>query len=84
MSARTRVSDCWSGTSTTCMNREYFSRPAKKMTFSSCPSAKRTRHSPKSNWTYSPGSPSKRTRGSASGGGRNRFTSADMALLLPV
>ncbi len=53
MSERTTVSEFWFGTTSTCMNREYFKRPAKKMIFSRRSPSSFTQTSPKSNCAYS-------------------------------
>jgi hypothetical protein len=65
------------------MYREYFRRAAKNWTRCFPSAAKSTTHSPKSNWVYSPGSPSKRTTGSCRNVGRSVFTSAVIWLRPP-
>lgn len=81
---RTTVSAVWSDTIFTNMNRENFSRAAKNCTRDRPVFLKQTWHSPKSNWAYSPGSPSKRTSGSFVGFGRSLFTRALSWLRPPV
>lgn len=81
---RASVSARWSGTTMTCIIREYFMRAAQKTSLSLRPSAYLTLASPKSNCVYSPGRPSNRTIASFRGAGRSSFTSAAIVLRLPV